>query len=131
MVDRSDRTSSVSSRSDGAFTAPRLGRRVPREFDKLVRDRIPERIRESGETPVTHVADEAEYRDRLAAKLVEEAEEFREDRTVDELADVEAVLDAIRRAYGVSEAAVERERRAKAADRGEFADRVVLECVEE
>ena len=43
-----------------------------REYDKLVRDKIPEIIRETGERPIVHVADDAEYADRLADKLDEE-----------------------------------------------------------
>lgn len=68
---------------------------MPREYDKLVRDDIPKVIRDSGETPVVHEADDDEFDRRLREKLVEEAEEFAEDGTVDELGDVFAVVDAI------------------------------------
>lgn len=48
------------------------------EYDKLVRDCIPEIAAANGETPITHVADDAEYERRLAAKLREEATEYAE-----------------------------------------------------
>ena len=86
------------------------------EFDKLVRDRIPEVIEGDGDRPVTHVATGAEYRRRLHAKLDEEVREFHEDPSPGELADVREVLAA--------------RRREKADERGRFAEGVVLEAVE-
>ncbi|KTG21936.1 nucleoside triphosphate pyrophosphohydrolase [Haloferax profundi] len=108
---------------------------MPREYDKLVRDDIPEIIRESGETPVVHVADADDFDRRLGEKLVEEAEEFAESGAVEELADVFAdvfaVVDAIlaRRESDwdtIRDLAAE-----KAAERGGFDDGIVLERVEE
>lgn len=104
---------------------------MAREYDKLVRDRIPEVVREDGETPVVHEAEGEEYRDRLAAKLVEEAEEYAESRSVEELADVLEVLDAIRAANGIEDDELSRLRTEKSGERGRFEDGVVLERVEE
>ncbi|WP_224337353.1 nucleoside triphosphate pyrophosphohydrolase [Haloprofundus halobius] len=122
---------------------------MSREYDKLVRDDIPGIIRDSGKRPVTHVADDEEYRKRLAEKLVEEAEEFRESeaRSVseessgersdprdsggpEELADVLEVVDAIREELDVAADELERMRREKREARGGFAKGVVLERVE-
>lgn len=102
-----------------------------REYDKLVRDRIPEVVRENDETPVTHTVDGEAYRERLREKLVEEATEFRDDPTVEELGDVLDVVAAIREAEPVDESDLQRKRRAKAAQRGGFEDGVVLDRVEE
>ncbi|KAB1192079.1 hypothetical protein GJR96_00935 [Haloferax sp. MBLA0076] len=104
---------------------------MPRKYDKLVRDDIPEIIRASGETPVVHTADADEFDRRLGEKLVEEAEEFAESGAVEELADVFTVVDAIlaRRESDwdtVRELAAE-----KTAERGGFEDGVVLERVDE
>ncbi|WP_224449116.1 nucleoside triphosphate pyrophosphohydrolase [Haloprofundus salilacus] len=101
-----------------------------REYEKLVRDDIPRIIRESGERPVTNVADGEEYRRRLAEKLVEEAEEFAESRDTEELADVCEVVDAIREALGVDDAELDRLRREKRDARGGFGRGIVLERVE-
>lgn len=103
---------------------------MPEEYDKLVRDRIPEVVRENGETPVTHRVEGDEYRDRLAAKLVEEAEEYAEDREVGELGDVLDVVDAIVAARDVDHDELDDERASKRRERGGFADGVVLERVE-
>ena len=48
------------------------------DYNKLVRDRIPEIIGSRGDRAVTRVLDEAAYRDALLAKLVEEAQEASE-----------------------------------------------------
>ena len=102
-----------------------------REYDKLVRDRIPAVIRENDETPVTHTVDGEAYRERLREKLVEEALEFRDDPTVEELGDVLDVVAAIRAAEDIEPDELQRKRRAKHDARGGFEDGVVLDRVEE
>lgn len=104
---------------------------MPTEYDKLVRDRIPEIIEAENERPITHVADDEEYADRLAAKLLEEAREFDESREFEELADVLEVVDAILEAQDRSHESIERQRREKRAERGGFEERIVLERVED
>ncbi|MFC4436108.1 MULTISPECIES: nucleoside triphosphate pyrophosphohydrolase [Natrialbaceae] len=104
---------------------------MPTGYNKLVRDRIPEIIEEQDERPVTHVADDEEYADRLAAKLLEEAREFEESRDPEELADVLEVVDAILEAQNRSRESIERTRREKRAERGRFEERIVLERVED
>ncbi|WP_117594858.1 nucleoside triphosphate pyrophosphohydrolase [Haloprofundus halophilus] len=106
------------------------GEDASRQYDKLVRDDIPAIIRESGERPVTHVAEGGEYRERLAEKLVEEAEEFAESRDAEELADVLEVVAAVRRQLGVDADELERLRREKREACGGFEAGVVLERVE-
>ncbi|WP_306054804.1 nucleoside triphosphate pyrophosphohydrolase [Natronococcus wangiae] len=104
---------------------------MPAEYDKLVRDRIPEIIERQDEHPATHVADDEEYADRLAAKLLEEAREFDESRDAAELADVLEGVDAILEAQGRDRETVESERREKRTERGGFEERIVLERVED
>ena len=104
---------------------------MPRRYDKLVRDRIPERIEESGEHPVVHSAEGDEYEQRLREKLDEEVQEYRERRDVEELADVFEVVHALRERQGVSAEELSAIRRWKARRRGRFRDGVVLERVEE
>ena len=100
------------------------------EFDKLVRDAIPEVIEDNGETPHTRIVTGEEYRRRLHAKLDEEVAEFHEAPGTEELADVREVLDALQACHGIDEDDVTARRREKAADRGRFDDGVVLEAVE-
>jgi predicted house-cleaning noncanonical NTP pyrophosphatase (MazG superfamily) len=99
-------------------------------FDKLVRDEIPRIVRENGDVPVTHSATGDEYRRRLHEKLDEEVAEFHDGPSAEELADVQAVLDALAAVHGIDDGEIERVRREKAGERGEFAEGVVLEAVE-
>lgn len=104
---------------------------MTREYDKLVRDDIPEIIEADGEQPVTHVVEGDEYDRRLDEKLVEEVSEYRDSRDVEELADILEVVHAIREQHGVSDAELQEIREAKAEDRGRFDDGIVLERVKE
>ena len=69
---------------------------MEREFNKLVRDNIPDIIVSNGEEPVTRVLDDEEYKVELYKKLLEEANEViysnGSDETIEELADVLEVL---------------------------------------
>lgn len=103
---------------------------MPTDYDKLVRDRIPEVIERNGETPVIHTADDEEYERRLREKLVEEAREFADSGDLTELADVLEVVHAIREHEGVDEQRLDEIRTEKADERGRFAERIVLDRVE-
>jgi predicted house-cleaning noncanonical NTP pyrophosphatase (MazG superfamily) len=104
---------------------------MAREFDKLVRDAIPDVIEANGEDPTIHVADGEEYSDRLVEKLDEEVQEYRDSRDVEELADVLEVVHTIRKDRGVSSDELAEIRARKAERRGRFEEGVVLERVEE
>lgn len=97
--------------------------------DKLVRDRIPEIIEQSGKTCTTRILPEAEYLAALDAKLQEELEEYQADKSMEELADLLEVMMAVCEARGHTFAEVEAIRRAKAAKRGGFRERILLESV--
>ncbi|MGW4160351.1 nucleoside triphosphate pyrophosphohydrolase [Streptomyces sp. SS162] len=103
-----------------AEAAPRIG--------KLVRDRIPEIIRNDGAEPVTYIAAPEEYRARLREKLREEVAEFLdadEEEAPGELADVVEVLLALAAELGITPEQLEALRAAKADERGCFARRIV------
>lgn len=95
-------------------------------YDKLVRDRIPEIIEGRGGKAAFRTVEAAEYLTRLADKLREEAAEFAEKPSQEELADVLEVVRALMSAHGWTPEDVERVRAAKAEERGAFEKRLVL-----
>ncbi|MFH8339116.1 nucleoside triphosphate pyrophosphohydrolase [Streptomyces sp. AM6-12] len=95
---------------------------------KLVRNRIPQIIRDGGTEPVFYTAGRGEYRSRLRDKLGEEVAEFLaadDDVAPEELADVLEVVRALAADLGVGEDQLEKIRAAKTAERGDFSDRIV------
>lgn len=97
------------------------------KYGKLVRDRIPEIIRQQGGVPITHRADDAEYEQKLKEKLQEEVEEFLGKGTVEELADILEVIEAFCTFQGIDRGELEQLRRQKASERGSFQRRVILD----
>ena len=98
-------------------------------YHKLVRDRIPDIICASGKTCVCRTLDEAEYLERLEDKLQGELTEYMESKSMEELADLLEVMSAVAKARGSCLEEVDALRRAKAAARGGFDGRVLLEEV--
>lgn len=104
---------------------------MAQQYDKLVRDKIPEIIREADKEPTVHVVEGDEYAKRLAEKLDEEVTEYLETREVGELVDILEVVHAIRKDRGVSIEELEQKRAQKAETRGRFDEGIILERVDE
>lgn len=102
------------------------------EYDKLVRDRIPEIIRAAGKTPVTRLVEDAdELKRRLVDKLFEEMQEYKESGSVEEIADILEVLQALtEQVHGLKWEEVREIQGRKWEERGGFGAGVVLERVE-
>lgn len=100
-------------------------------YHKLVRDRIPEIIEQEGKVAVCHIAEGEEYTLALREKLWEEVREFSAAAEVEELADILEVLKGIAANLGVNWAEVVKLADNKAAARGAFSKRIILERVEE
>lgn len=64
-------------------------------FNKLVRDKIPEIIKNNNETPITRILSDEEYKIELEKKLYEEYQEVLEssgENRLEELADMLEVM---------------------------------------
>ena len=101
-------------------------------YNKLVRDKIPENINSIiGRTCNYKILDEDEYMKELDKKLFEEAHEFIEEHSVEELADLTEVILAIMKAKNISKEQVEEARRIKNNKKGSFNDKIYLIDVEQ
>lgn len=101
-------------------------------YNKLVRDKIPEAIeRTEGRTANYKILNDKEYLQELDRKLFEEAHEFVEEHSVEELADLMEVIRAIMNARGLSLEEVEVARKAKSNKKGKFDDKIYLIDVEQ
>lgn len=96
------------------------------EYDKLVRDRIPDVFAAQGKWCETRQLSMDEWDARLSDELVEECAEFRTSGEIEELADVVEVICALVKARGMTWDAFETIRLAKRAARGGFDARILL-----
>ncbi len=105
-----------------------------KEYNKLVRDRIPSIIESSGKEFLIRVLSDDEYKRALKRKLIEEATEVNAaestDELVAELADVVEVIDALIAVLGMSWEEIRDVQKKKRLERGGFGKRLQLMWVE-
>ena len=107
---------------------------MERVYNKLVRDRIPEVIRGNGETPVTRILEDADYKKSLEEKLYEEYEEgLSADgaERCEELADMLEVIRALAKLENKSLEEIVEIADEKRKKRGGFEEKIFLEKVVE
>ena len=104
---------------------------MKRVYNKLVRDNIPEIIRNNNETPITKTLNNEEYFHELKAKLQEEVDEFLESNDIAELADILEVIDALSTANNSSLNEVMDIKIRKAEKNGKFENKIFLIEVQE
>jgi len=104
------------------------------EYNKLIRDKIPEIIQETGKNYQVTQYDEKAYKKALLEKLVEEANEVRnapDERLVTELADLLEVFETILRVFNLSEEKIVLMKEERFEIRGGFNNKLRLLWVEE
>lgn len=107
-----------------------------KEYNKLVRDKIPEIIKEDGFEPQVRILSDQEYKLELLKKLVEEANEVLETNgegveVEKELADVLQVVDDLIPACGLDQQTVAQTKAERKEKRGGFEKRIFLESTNE
>ena len=98
--------------------------------NKLVRDKIPQIIKDSGKSPTTKILNEKEYITELRKKSQEELQEYltaeTDEEALEELADLLEIIHALAKVHGSTIEEVDKIRVEKAEKRGGFSDKVFL-----
>ena len=107
------------------------------KFDKLIRDKLPDILREIDVTVHMRIMEQEEYLKRLKDKLFEETREVidacnntNKNNIKEELADVLEVIHALGNIYDLSIDQIEEQRIAKKQTRGGFEDRIYIDYIE-
>ena len=101
-------------------------------YNKLVRDKIPENIdSEQGRKCKYSILNDEEYLRELNRKILEEANEFIEENSIEELGDLMEVINAIMKLKGYNMKEVEKVMKAKEEKKGAFNNKIFLEYVDE
>lgn len=112
---------------------PSMG--TPTIYNKLVRDRIPEIIQQSGKSFNTRKLGYEEYIEEIKNKAFEELNEYAQSKTsleaAEELADLLEVIHSLADIHGYTFRQIEEIRQRKADVRGGFRERIFLVDVEE
>ena len=99
-------------------------------YYKLGRDRIPEIIEADGKKYVCEKLSDEDYLSLLDQKLNEELAEYQESKSLEELADLLEVMQAVVKARGWTLEELEQVRVEKAAKRGGFEKKILLKEVQ-
>lgn len=99
------------------------------QYNKLVRDRIPEIIESSGKTCKVEILSDEDYLRMIDTKLDEELAEYHKDQNIEELADLMEVIYAAAIARGYSIEQLEQVRIQKVKKRGAFEKKILLKSV--
>ncbi len=100
-----------------------------RVYNKLVRDKIPEIIKNNGEEPVIKILVDDEYKNLLNLKLLEEVNEYLVDKNAEELADIYEVFMSILKSQNIDIEEIKNLASKKRDKNGGFEERIFLESV--
>lgn len=101
----------------------------PKTYGKLVRDKIPDKIKSNGEIPITRVLNSKEYKLELEKKLYEEYLEVlnsSKDDRLEELADMLEVIEGLAKCDNHTLEDVLDKKEEKKTKRGSFEDKIYL-----
>jgi predicted house-cleaning noncanonical NTP pyrophosphatase (MazG superfamily) len=99
-------------------------------YNKLIRDKIPEIIKESGKIAIVETVNQEDYMTLLVRKLFEEAGEFSKERDIKELADILEVIETLAINLDSSMDEIIKIKEDKKQERGGFSKKLKLLSVE-
>jgi predicted house-cleaning noncanonical NTP pyrophosphatase (MazG superfamily) len=97
-----------------------------KKYNKVIRDKIPEIIAESGKKYTLKQLDDASFLAEIEKKLIEEVNEYSESKDIEELADLLEVIYRISELRGVNSDELDEIRKEKAEKRGKFVSNLFL-----
>ena len=97
-----------------------------KKYNKVIRDKIPEIIADSGKKYDLKQLDDASFLAEIEKKLIEEVDEYAESKDVEELADLLEVIYRISELRGVNSDELDEIRKDKAEKRGRFTNNLFL-----
>ena len=100
-------------------------------YNKLVRDKIVENIKDKGAKTEFKILDEYEYKRELDRKLLEEVNEVIEEHSAEEIGDLLEVILAVMKEYNIPEEEIKIQMEEKRKNKGAFDEKVYLISVEE
>ena len=101
-------------------------------YNKLVRDKIPQRINKvEGKKANYKILNEKQYMDELNKKVIEEAHEFIEENSVEELGDLMEVISTIMKIKNITTKDVRKAMEEKRDKKGGFNNKIYLNDVEQ
>ena len=100
------------------------------EYNKLVRDKIPEIIKRDNKEPVIHLAEDKEYSEKLIEKLKEEVNEFAESLDEKEFVDILEVMEAISKFEDFDVKELDKLKKDKSEKRGKFDKKIILDRID-
>lgn len=103
---------------------------MKKQINKLVRDNIPLICERNGQIPETKILEDEDYTSALKAKLREEVEEYLADCSLEELADILEVVEALAENQGASLDEVMEIKRKKQEKNGAFKRKIYLISVD-
>lgn len=104
------------------------------QFNKLIRDKILQLHIDVGHTMTYHNLKGEALKEKLRDKLHEEADEIpvradADNEVIEEIADVQQILDDLKREYGITDEQLSKVQKAKFDKKGGFADGIFIETV--
>jgi len=101
-----------------------------KKYNKLIRDKILEIIREAGEMPYWRVLNKKEYLKEIKRKIFEEAKELIKAKDkkeiINEIVDIQELIDVLTSELGLTKSEIKKQQKIKNKKRGSFKKKLFL-----